>query len=280
MDGFGKRFSVLDSRIDVANASNFTDFCGTLGSGPDSTTETSDCFVRVSGPAPHPLFNMVHSFDARTCPDGLPEAVQRALAPFRARKCPMMWIVFPALDPGSDRLMASLREAGLRLFADYPGMAIDLAALAVERPIPAGVSIEPVADSATMRMWVDIQAACDGSVQDRIKDVWVRNAALRGFDPHGCQQTYLARYRGKPVGCSILHLAADVAGVYHVATLPEVRGRGIGRAMTMQALIEGKARGCDVGVLHATRIGLNLYRSIGFVDRRCPVKLFLDLPGG
>ena len=87
----------------------------------------------------------------------------------------------------------------------------------------------------------------------------------------------MARYRAKPIGCSILHVAAGVAGIYQVATLPEARGHGIGRAMTTNVMLEGKTRGCDIGGLHATPMGLNLYRSIGFVQRP-PVKLFFDLP--
>ncbi len=273
----GTRLSLSERQIDAANASNFIDFFTTLGDVPGAATETADGFARVTGPVPHPFFNFVHSFDTHACSDDLAGAVDRALAPFRVRKCPMMWIVFPALDPVSDRLMTCLAAAGLRLFADYRGMAIDLAAVSAGWTPPGDLSIKRVADGDTMRAWVDVQARCDGGAHERIKEVRVQYASLRGFDRDDHQQTYLAWYQGKPVGCSILHLAAGVAGVYQVATLPETRHRGFGRAMTVHAMLEGKARGCDVGVLHATPAGKDLYRSIGFVERP-PVKLFLDLP--
>jgi ribosomal protein S18 acetylase RimI-like enzyme len=268
--------SLCEGGVDVANASNFIDFFTTLADVPGAATETTDGFVRVTGPVPHPFFNLIHSFDTHACSGNLAGAVDRALAPFRARRCPIMWIVFPAIEPDSDRLMACLTAARLRLFADYRAMAVDLAAVAAGWTPSGDLSIERVADVDTMRAWVDVQAACDGGAHERIKGVRVRYASLRGFDQDDRQQTYLARYKGKPVGCSILHLAAGVAGVYQVATLPGVRRRGFGRAMTMYALLEGRARGCDFGVLHATPTGEGLYRSIGFVDRP-PVKLFLDL---
>jgi GNAT superfamily N-acetyltransferase len=264
-------------QIDAANAANFIDFFTTLGGASGAATESIDGFVRMMGPVAHPFFNLIHSFDTQAVLRNLRGAVDGALASFRARKCPMMWVVFPALDPGSTQLMACLTAAGLRLFADYPGMAIDLAACTPACELPAGLSIERVTDPDTIRIWVDIQAACDGGAHKDIKQERVQHAVSRGFDPHDKQQIYLARYHGKPVGCSILHLAAGVTGVYQVATLPEARGRGIGRAMTMHVLLEGRARACDVGVLHATPMGLNLYRSIGFMEYS-PVKLFLDLP--
>jgi GNAT superfamily N-acetyltransferase len=137
--------------------------------------------------------------------------------------------------------------------------------------------VERVADAETMRQWLEVQAACDGRTHERIKEARLRFAAQRGFDPADRQQTYLARLGGAPVGGAILHVAAGAAGVYQVATLPEARRRGVARAPTLRALVEGRARGCRLGVLHATPMAESLYRSIGFVDRP-PAKIFVDLP--
>lgn len=267
-----------DERVDVADAHNFIDFYARLGAALGAQTEPGDCFSRVIGEVPHPYFNFVHSFETRTCGGDLDVAVNRALAAFRSRNCPMMWIVFPALDPESDRLIAQLSAAGLELFADRPGMAIDLTAFMPALAAPADLSIERVTDGDVMREWVDVQAQCDDGVVVWIKEVRVRYACLRGFDPDSPQQIYLGRYCGKPVGCSILHLAAGVAGIYQVATLPEARRHGIGRAMTVHALLEGRERGFRAAALHASAMGINTYRSIGFRDRSSSVKVFLKLP--
>ena len=63
---------------------------------------------------------------------------------------------------------------------------------------------------------------------------------------------------------SSLVMAGDLAGIYAVATLPDARGRGIGTAMTLHAMAEGKRRGAEAAVLQATDMGKPVYEKIGF----------------
>jgi len=49
-----------------------------------------------------------------------------------------------------------------------------------------------------------------------------------------------------------------------VVTLPEVRRRGIGAAMTLRVLHEARAIGYRVAVLTASPDGIGVYRRIGF----------------
>ena len=55
--------------------------------------------------------------------------------------------------------------------------------------------------------------------------------------------------------------AADVVGLYSVATLPEHQGRGIGEKLTRHALDQA---GGGRTVLQSTRQGNSLYRRLGF----------------
>ena len=268
------RFSTGEA-IDEANAANFVDFFLSLGASPGAAREVCDGFVRVSGPIPHPFYNFIYGFDVVARADDLDRAIGDALAPFRARRCAMMWIVFPKREPDAERLEARLVAAGLRLFADYRGMAVDLDALT--EPPPPDLTIARVADEQAMREWVEVQTACDPEIHQPIEAVRVQFAAQRGFAVDRPHQMYLAKRVGAPVGCAILHVAAGVAGLHQVAVLPEARRRGVARALALRVLSEGRARGCRVGVLHSTPMAENLYRSIGFCDRP-PVKVFVDLP--
>jgi len=78
------------------------------------------------------------------------------------------------------------------------------------------------------------------------------------------QPRYTGYLDGTPVAVSSLVMAADLAGVYAVATLPDVRNRGIGTAMTLHAMAEGKMRGAKSAVLQATEIGKPVYERLGF----------------
>ena len=69
-------------------------------------------------------------------------------------------------------------------------------------------------------------------------------------------------YRGDDAIATAATLrAADVVGLYSVATLPEHQGRGIGEKLTRHALDQA---GGGRTVLQSTRQGNSLYRRLGF----------------
>src|SRR5262245_52822545 len=60
---------------------------------------------------------------------------------------------------------------------------------------------------------------------------------------------YLARLNGQPVAISSLFVSHQVAGLYCVAVLSEVRRQGIGIAITLAPLQNAQALGCQMAVL-------------------------------
>jgi ribosomal protein S18 acetylase RimI-like enzyme len=68
---------------------------------------------------------------------------------------------------------------------------------------------------------------------------------------------------GVPVATCLLHLA-DTAGLYMVATLPSVRGKGFGRLLIEHAQAEAIARGYAFVVLHSTKAGIPFYNKLGY----------------
>jgi hypothetical protein len=106
-----------------------------------------------------------------------------------------------------------------------------------------------------------------------------REAAFRGFGfPVAAARLFLdERLLGLPrvrlyagivdgaaVATSILVATGDVAGVYWVATAQEHRGRGYGEALTWAAVAGGRALGCKVASLQASKLGFPVYARMGF----------------
>ncbi len=143
-------------------------------------------------------------------------------------------------------------------------MAADLQALNENLPAPAGLKIQHVEDDASWRLFGRIAALANGSPESECgvsMDFW--HAIFCAADP-GRTLAYIAWWNDQPVATSILMLAAGVAGIYGVVTIPEVRRKGIGARVTLRPLLDARAMGYQAGVLGASQMGFGVYRSLGF----------------
>jgi ribosomal protein S18 acetylase RimI-like enzyme len=180
---------------------------------------------------------------------------------FGERGLPWRWLVGPTSRPVDlgDRLL----RAGFELVSDSAGMALDLDGFQVEAP-PAGVEIVTVDDHAGLQTWAEIQRrALD---LDALRTHAWRDAHDRALSTDVPLRDWIAFLDGVPVAAAALFDGAGVAGIYNVSTVPEARGRGIGRAVTVAALVEGVARGHRTAVLGASELGYPVYRRLGFRD--------------
>lgn len=161
----------------------------------------------------------------------------------------------------TDRIRSRLERAGLRLSGSDPAMLCDLATvppLAVD-----GLTIEPVSGTAALRDWGSL--TCEAfELGDAVRDATSRCEAGIPAARRAGQHRYLGRLDGKPVAVSSLVMVGDLAGIYAVATLPEARQRGIGTAMTLHAMAEGKRNGARAATLQASAMGRPVYERIGF----------------
>ncbi|BDD05595.1 GNAT family N-acetyltransferase [Aureibacter tunicatorum] len=56
----------------------------------------------------------------------------------------------------------------------------------------------------------------------------------------------------------------DNAELHMIGTVPEGRGKGIGKSMTEYLLLEAKANNAKSCVLHASAMGARIYTKLGF----------------
>jgi len=75
---------------------------------------------------------------------------------------------------------------------------------------------------------------------------------------------YAGHVGGAVVATSMLVASGAVAGIYWVATLEEHRRHGYGEALTWAAVAGGRALGCEIASLQASKAGRPVYARMGF----------------
>ena len=75
---------------------------------------------------------------------------------------------------------------------------------------------------------------------------------------------YVGYLDGAPVVSGLGIRTGRTIGVYNIATVPDARRRGFGKAMTARVVADGAAAGCDVAVLQASDMGKPIYERMGF----------------
>lgn len=180
-------------------------------------------------------------------------AIARTIDLFRSQRCPFRWWISPSAPRD---LAAVLQSHGLRHAYDATAMTADLTALDLDAPLPPGLSI---ATEMEMEPWASVFVAVFGRPAAEAA-VW-----LDAYAACGPEWThFVAMLDEVPVATTSLLMAGELAGIYHVATLPHARGRGIGAAITTAALRHARAAGATTAVLQSSEMGFNVYRSIGF----------------
>lgn len=214
---------------------------------------------------PDPYRSTVAS--TRFAPADADRRIAEITAAFAARGTGFLWWVAPFHTPID--LGNRLLDAGIRFEGTAPAMAMDLATLPRDEPLPPGLEIVPVRDKATLRAFIGVLADEMGLPEGVANPAARHHAALLEAIPptlaaESVPSRYLGRLEGRAVATSRISIGGGVAGLYAVATLPDVRGRGFGRALTLAALDAGRALGYQIGVLQASDSGFPVYRRLGF----------------
>lgn len=91
----------------------------------------------------------------------------------------------------------------------------------------------------------------------------------------GSRLTFFVGYENeRPISISSCFCDENEASVFDVIVLPEMRGKGLGKAMTCQAMLQAKEKGYNRCILTATNDVKYLYQKLGFKDLKT-MKVFV-----
>jgi GNAT superfamily N-acetyltransferase len=237
-----------------ANTAEFLLALGRAGGGE----ERADAVRWTIGGSPLDYHNAVVA--AKLDESTADEAIAASMDALRQYGVPGTWHVGPSMRPADlgERLLA----AGFTHDGGEPGMAVRLNELVEDERSPQGLVVAPVQTEADLVTWAATLAR--GFGEGEREATWVAEMYAKLGLGTGEWVLYLATLDGEPVGTTSVFLGAGVAGVYFVMTVPEVRGRGIGAAVTIAGLRPALAAGYEVGVLTSSPLGRKVYERIGF----------------
>jgi ribosomal protein S18 acetylase RimI-like enzyme len=87
---------------------------------------------------------------------------------------------------------------------------------------------------------------------------------MAGEGPAHPAHTYITRVDGEPAAVVVTQDVAGDCSLWCVASVPEVRGRGLVAGLIRRSLADGRKRGCDISTLQATKLGQPVYEKLGY----------------
>jgi len=210
---------------------------------------------------------------ARLARAGVDSAIEAAIARYRARGVPALWLTGPSTVPSG--LGEALVEHGFVLEERAAGMAADLSLLLDESPSEvAGLSIELVAGDPAMDVW-SATCAQAGELPDSVGSAFADLGKHLGYG--GPNFYYLAHLDAVPVATLTLFLTPGIAGFYDGGTIPEARRQGIFGSLMRTAMQDARRQGYALGVVHASDMSSGQCRRLGFREY-CTIDEFVWEP--
>lgn len=190
--------------------------------------------------------------------------VKETLKLFKDAGKPVMWTVFPATKP--ENIQELFKKNRIKHIERNSLMHCDMTNLDENHTFPEDLFIKEVDDIKSLKEWTKLYTICFGYT-DGISNFTLNAHADLFLDKKIPGKHYIAYLNDKPVGTASVFMANGVAGLYNITTAPEVRGRGIGEALTRSAMIVGKKAGYIFAILQATKKGQPLYEKIGYKSK-------------
>jgi GNAT superfamily N-acetyltransferase len=156
------------------------------------------------------------------------------------------------------RSKSLLHEMRMECIAQPPGMYAEQ--LSPPARAAAPIEIRRVGDAATRLDFAHLSSLIFSLGSQTSKDIY-GSAELW----NGCMAGWVGYFESRPATLTAVVIAAGVAGVYSVGTLPDMQGRGFAETMMRHALKWAyETGGVNATVLQSTPQGMRLYGRLGY----------------
>jgi len=191
-----------------------------------------------------------------------PTAVDMDAALAELQDFPTLTAWIPATGDSRAAVEAHLAARGFVPDAEYPAMRAALDALP-EPVVPSDATVSLAVGPAELAGVVEVLCAGFG-IPDDLRPFMTGIVDGFGRTPDGPQRQFLVAVDGRPVATALGGRCGETLGVYNVATIPDFRGRGLGRLVTLAAMRDGAAHGARSAVLESSEAGYSVYERLGF----------------
>ncbi len=254
------RWSDCDERrLASAVEENIWSLWKAFGVGEDSAFHELHGALCLETPVKSHPYNFVMNFVGGANPSN---QIDRVFRHFNKRRTPFIWLITSVSSPTN--LSDHLEKRGMTLAEVMPAMTtqldkIDTAQISCASDIQ--ITEATADDSDDLFHFVSYRWNVPSQNRDQAFALYRKFKVGQKGSPI---RAWVARRGGTVIGKSVLHFGAGVAGVHGVMVLPEARGTGLGRALTLLALRAAKDTGYEVAVLGSSPMAERLYASIGF----------------
>jgi ribosomal protein S18 acetylase RimI-like enzyme len=199
---------------------------------------------------------------ARLDAAGALRRIAATVAHFREERRGFSWWVGPADQPGT--LPTLLEQSGLQHAESETAMSIEISALRTPDLSPEGLEVRRVRTTKDLGEFARTVSGTEHPDDPLVRFYEMSAGAL--LSDESPQHFYVGYLDHQPVATAEVTLAGDVAGLYAITTLPELRRRGFGSALTAVPLLDARVRGYRTAVLQASAAGASIYHRLGFRD--------------
>lgn len=217
-----------------------------------SDVTKTDKYVRIQSGLPHPIANLLIARERKNA-----ELLSKAVEPYCTDEFPSAVAILGSVSEEVDEM---LKRCDFQLTM-APAMALDLMAMNLSKP-DVDCTIQQVG-ADEHELWVDTMAVgyeLPRPFADRFGPGMVATIA-KGDEEY---RYFIINHRNRAVATAVLIIRNGIIGVYNISTIPDLRGRGVGRFATGEPLRLAREEGYRTAILQSSDLGEPVYRRLGF----------------